>query len=306
MSKFSERQGLVQAQFIQYDEMNQHLRIRILNYINKQLNYFYDVEFENYKTVCDKIVADYFIAEVNDDYDQAKNYIRLECYNGDWYQVYDLLEYVFNLFNDHFMSMLVEIPDVMPPQMVYSYQDLVDNDNDHYLEKIKELKDEIEYLLEIENSAYRMISSQLVPISNQDEISTIVDASHTKYKSVNMHLEKAISFYSDRVNPDYKNSIKESISAVEAICKIITNKDNKTLAPALDIMEQQGIKIHKGLKEGFKNIYGFTSDKDGIRHAKINFTECPEEDARFMLVSCSAFINYLNVKNSKSKLDTIS
>lgn len=44
---------------------------------------------------------------------------------------------------------------------------------------------------------------------------------------------------------------------------------------------------------GFNNLYGYTSDESGIRHGGINFIDSPAEDARYMLVSCSAFINYL-------------
>ena len=44
-----------------------------------------------------------------------------------------------------------------------------------------------------------------------------------------------------------------------------------------------------------------TSDSDGIRHGGIDFTNAPAEDAKYMLVSCSAFINYLIEKQSKIK-----
>ena len=34
-------------------------------------------------------------------------------------------------------------------------------------------------------------------------------------------------------------------------------------------------------------------------HGGIDFTKASEEDARYMMVSCSAFINYLIQKNNK-------
>ena len=45
----------------------------------------------------------------------------------------------------------------------------------------------------------------------------------------------------------------------------------------------------------------FTSDENGIRHGGEDFKDASSEDAYFMLISCSAFINYLKVKYSKIK-----
>lgn len=42
---------------------------------------------------------------------------------------------------------------------------------------------------------------------------------------------------SDRQKPNYRNSIKESISAVESICKIITQDEKATLGKALKKIE---------------------------------------------------------------------
>ena len=51
--------------------------------------------------------------------------------------------------------------------------------------------------------------------------------------------------------------------------------------------------------EAFKDLYGYASDENGIRHGGIDFKNVPPEDAKFMLVSCSAFVNYLIEKWSK-------
>lgn len=45
---------------------------------------------------------------------------------------------------------------------------------------------------------------------------------YTSLNGANIHLTKALSLLSDRNKPDYRNSIKESISAVEATCKSLT------------------------------------------------------------------------------------
>ena len=53
------------------------------------------------------------------------------------------------------------------------------------------------------------------------------------------------------------------------------------------------------MKSAFDKLYGYTSDQSGIRHGGIDFVNAPEEDARYMLVSCSAFVNYLKEKYAK-------
>ena len=50
------------------------------------------------------------------------------------------------------------------------------------------------------------------------------------------------------------------------------------------------------MEKGFLALYGYTSDESGIRHGGIDFTNVNFEDAKYMLVSCSAFVNYLMEK----------
>ena len=58
-------------------------------------------------------------------------------------------------------------------------------------------------------------------------------------------------------------------------------------------------KIPNGLKTAFSVLYGYTSNENGIRHALTeNNTNATINEARFMLVTCSAFVNYL-IANSK-------
>ena len=103
----------------------------------------------------------------------------------------------------------------------------------------------------------------------------------------------------NRKSPDYRNSIKEAISAVEAICNLITGEKRATLGQALKRIEEK-VSLHPALKNAFSNLYGYTSDAEGIRHALLDEPNLGFEEAKFMLVSCSAFINYLISKASKA------
>lgn len=156
-------------------------------------------------------------------------------------------------------------------------------------------------ILEEEKSGYRLINEKFVNITNKAELDSLHQASNSPYHSVNIHIRKAISLYSDRKNPDYENSIKESISAVEAMCCTITGMtgSSATLGAAIKRLEDSGIIIHAALRDAFSKMYGYTSDSDGIRHGGIDFKNAPAEDAKYMLVSCSAFVNYLIEKHGK-------
>ena len=155
---------------------------------------------------------------------------------------------------------------------------------------------------------YRVCENGLViPITNDTEIESIIKTSKSKYIDVNIAIEKAIKLLSDKKNPDYENSIKESISAVEALCcQIIGEK--KTLGDALNYLKKYIIDMHPSMLEAMKKLYGYTSDASGIRHSTMDFTNAKIEDARYMLVICSAFINYviekLEVSNEISNFKT--
>ena len=57
------------------------------------------------------------------------------------------------------------------------------------------------------------------------------------------------------------------------------------------------------LKAGFSKIYGYTSDKDGIRHALLGGdADVDVVDATFMLGACASFVTYLINKARRSGL----
>ena len=47
------------------------------------------------------------------------------------------------------------------------------------------------------------------------------------------------------------------------------------------------------MKEGFVKLYGYTSDEHGIRHSMLDIPDIGFAEAKFMLVACSAFANFL-------------
>lgn len=187
-------------------------------------------------------------------------------------------------------------------------------ENNPWFRKLDLIEKSLEYLASIQwdkrfsdilnrefkrlNFAYRVIDNKIVEITSEEEIKAIEEAITNEDDSIKIHLQSAMKQLCLRPEGDYRNSIKESISAVGAFCRKITGEN--TLGKALSKLESNGIVLPALLKNAFINLYSYTNDKTtGIRHEFIDDTNSPGADeAIFMLVSCSAFINYLTKKKN--------
>jgi len=166
-------------------------------------------------------------------------------------------------------------------------------------------KDELELvallnsMLERELAGYRIIDGKVAPISSTEEVETVQEAiGDNTFPGASAHLKSALDLLSRKTNPDYRNSIKESISAVESVSCKITGSTSATLGAALKELARKH-SLHGALKDGFLKLYGYTSDSDGIRHAMLDESQLTQADAIYFLVSCSAFVNYLKSKITK-------
>lgn len=172
--------------------------------------------------------------------------------------------------------------------------------NSKYHPIVDEFSRQLNFEFERHKFAYRVVGKEIIEITSENEIVSIETAINNSTNNIQLHLTKALELYSLRPIGDYRNSIKESISAVEAYCREKTNEE--TLGKALNKLESLGITIPKMLKVAFDKLYAYTNQPDtGIRHALMDdegkYTPSNEE-ALFMLVSCSSFLNYLNAKMS--------
>lgn len=170
------------------------------------------------------------------------------------------------------------------------------------IDPYSQLPKKINELLIKEVAAYRIFNNHFVQITDQNELSALAEGISHKdiFSPVSQHIQSSIDLLSNRENPDYRNSIKEAISAVEAMGKIITNQPNATLSEILKTLESKH-KLHGALKNGYLSLYGYTSDANGIRHGLMEESNLTQADAKYFLLSCTSFVNYLKtfVTNSK-------
>ena len=268
---FSERYGYEPKKPLQLESMDDDLKMAIHNVL---------VEFESsngiqyYNILYLKIWRDFYVQDANDYYRYNYHIIKKGCeekYNNlSWNRVYDFLEFYLNN---------VELKEL----------------NTGFDKSKTELIEELNAVFEKYNSAYRFVNNKIIPITNQQEIAAIEEAATTGIKEIDYHLKRAIHIFSNKENKDYVNTVKEAISAVEATVNFINGTKGTTLGDALDKLKEKK-SIHPALCDAFKKIYGYTSDKkSGIRHCIFDGTDCIPDftDAKYMLVACSAFINYL-------------
>ena len=113
-------------------------------------------------------------------------------------------------------------------------------------------------VFEIDNVGYRIIGKQISPITNETEIQSIESALALSgpFSGARIHIQTALEKYSDKTDPDYRNCVKESISAVESMCQILADNPKATLGAALKVLNNSGIDIHSALAAGFEKIYG--------------------------------------------------
>ena len=126
-----------------------------------------------------------------------------------------------------------------------------------------EFKEECNIILERELSAYRFVGNEIVQITSEIEIAEIEKAIAT-YETIAIHLKTALKLLADRKSPDYRNSIKETISSVESLCGIIADKP-KAAGDALGAIKKSGIiELHPALNAAFDKLYGYTSDATNL------------------------------------------
>lgn len=174
-----------------------------------------------------------------------------------------------------------------------SYLMIFDEKNQNYNSCFEYLKNDLNSEFERLNVGHRIVDEYIIDIISDEEIASVESVVAQSDDQVKEHVQNAIMLYSQRPDADYRNSIKESISAVEAFCRKKTGEI--TLGKALKKLEESGMPIHPRLRSAFEQLYAYTNDgSTGIRHALIEAEYVPSNaEALFMLVSCSALINYL-------------
>jgi len=281
--RFSERYGYKKVrELVQFESMDEPLRnalwslLKLHVWDNVQITidihcgyYLSNPGNSEIASLCERLWYFYFkkpLDQIDNNWNKVYEQLRSHFFEAEWYEVYDFIEFVANNY-----------------ERLLFYGKFIESCN---------------LALEREVSAYRFIDGVIARITEKQEVDEIEEALAKARGPVQTHLRRALELLASRDQPDYRNSIKESISSVESLVALTVKEDKGTLGQLLKCLEDE-IKLHPALKSAFSNLYGYTSDEGGIRHALLEAESVRFEDAKFFLVVCSAFVNFVLSKVGK-------
>jgi len=285
MKPFSERIGAsAPRKSIQIDRMDDAL----INSLWNEIYLFYARQapppWERVASTVARNVHKVPVDQIGGTSRKAFEWIRYVFFEGPWHKTYDIIEHLYLQEVDQAYAIAAVLGDTKKHQY---------NTN--------ALKIALNKVLERELSGYRFINNVLAPISSSIEVEAIENAISTLevdgHIGARQHLITALELLGKKPIPDYRNSIKESISSIESIVNRIAGTGGNGVAEALDKISEKE-PIHGALKASLKKLYGYTSNENGIRHSLLEDNNIGYAEAALMLVTCSAFASYLTSKSS--------
>lgn len=266
---FSERGGYVQPKSIQIESLDGAARTRLWNTLYLTIFFEYVTPHYHWPSIFVRVLWEEFFTKSTEHFemDEGLDLIKNTIMSDTWYRVFDLVEFALEYWSsfDHFL-----------------------------LDKKSIFIAACNAAMKKENVGYTIVGEIFSPIASEWEIENIEHASQGMSGS-DRHIKKALALFSNRESPDYENSIKESISAVESLCFEIT--EQKKIKAAVQQLKSAGLRLHPAFESALVTLYGFTSDGSGIRHGeKGEKLNTDQNTAYYMLVVCSAFVNYIKAE----------
>src|SRR5579872_4096021 len=116
----------------------------------------------------------------------------------------------------------------------------------------------------------------------------------SRLKFAREHYNKALQFYRNVTNPDYENTIKEAVCAVESTARELFPQNGKTLGDNINALsgEKEG-QIPKSIAKTFHGVYGFRSAGKGVGHGGAEGGAATKELAEYVLSVAASQIIYL-------------
>ncbi len=279
MSTFSQRLGVSENKPVQTESMDDDLRVSLWNAVNLYFWSKRDLPQDTGSngpsdTFTDqplrRVVSALWIHhlkwpldELSDTWSQINKRLRDYFFSALWHEVYDFIEY-------------------LTPEA----DRLRDSSSARFMGFCNGV-------LTRENAGFRFVSGRLVPITSDSEISEIEKALRSPSDAVRTHLQTAVMLIADKENADLDGATLASLQAVEAAVRLIDDDPNASFVEAMQRVRSK-VGLRCALDDNFLRLCGLTYNEAGFYHS---LNEKPRQtspdDARFILVTCSAFANYL-------------
>mgnify|MGYP001089164856 CR=1 FL=1 len=227
-----------------------------------------------------------FLGEVVADLNYIPSKLRIkECIlERPWYEFYDLCQYTFE-----------HLQEVAPFEYQEGYFPGENLKEVHYTYTV-----DLNRIFQDARVGWRLKKGRLERISSEYLDREVIDRAqklleHEKFAGPNAQFQKAIDFFSKMPEPDIQNTIKEAVGALEAIAKILENKEKADFGKLIPILVRKGV-LKKPLDKCFTVIYAFRGKEPGVAHGEYKLSELNVADAELILNFCAAGIVFLGRK----------
>ncbi len=198
--------------------------------------------------------------------------IENRIYNCTWHEFYDICEIIWaNLYSEYSTNHI------------------------NFTEQVNTLFREEQLGFEIREGKVEKISSGFVDTKIKEARYLLKQPG---FKGADQHFEKAIKALNIRPNPDVENCIKDAVSAIESVGRIIINDENALLSDIIKGAVKKGI-IPQPLDQTFQKLYAYRGNEPGIAHGAVDISKVTEDEAELILAISAAMIIYLVKKRSK-------
>lgn len=267
MTRFSDRIGITKPPSLAREAVSPELRVALWNVLH---GYMFEGGKDNWVPLTREFCEFHHIAVDQFTYDWSLERMRVRDWwffpPRQWWEIYNVI--------DHFAPALASLH--------------------------REVYSSFNRVFEQEGARYRFVGDELTQVTDSNEIVAVEEAlaAPDKFAGAREHLTAALRFLGQRPTADCRNSIRESISAVESTLKVLSGMDHAPLGDALKAFSRIH-PIHGALFSGLSSLYGYTSNEHGIRHALIEAdANVGYPEAKFMVVACAGFVSFLIAKGA--------
>ena len=174
----------------------------------------------------------------------------------------------------------------------------------------REIAAAIQRQLDTHNIGCQLVDGKFVPALSREEAEEVGRALTVPFPKARTHMEKAVSHFRNRERPDYANTVKEAISAVESLVKEWTGKKDvrsglRQLARD-EILRRdpqasgEGSGKRGSLVAALENVWGFAT-KTSRHGLKSGESEPDSAEAGLILAVCASFVNYMTARKLRDE-----
>lgn len=280
---FEQRLGLKAEKSISND-FPDSAQVALIYLLEDMVNRNYIVGSDNATSWNNLLNGIYRIARLmqpNENWPSYQDELKWVLTSTEWSKIFNYCERVYS-------HLLVEVSDLKEQQIIATKQEVE-----------KYFTDEMNILLSEDNFDYRFKNGQFERagrLQTQKSLKRMgAVLSSSSLSIVRQHYIKAVKFFNNIEDPDYKNSIKESLCALELCIELTTGKPaSKNFTKSIKELEGNGkSQIPPQIAESIIKVFAYRGGGQGVAHAAQNGSKTTKLEAELILNITAAYITYI-------------